>query len=74
VDDAITRIERMAKLILIIEDHGDTGGITIALQGQETFPAHTKEWTPAQRAAMWAYHALGTPGQDLATTDAEGEG
>ena len=64
----------MAKLILIIEDHGSDGSITINLQGQETFPAHTKEWTSAQRAAMWAYHALGTPGQDLATTKTEGEG
>lgn len=64
----------MAKLKLIVEDVDDAGGISLAIEGEENFPASTANWTPAQRAAMWAYHALGTPGQDLATTDTEGEG
>lgn len=64
----------MAKLRLVIEDHGDDGEITINLEGEENFPAHMEAWTSAQRAAMWCYHALGTPGQDLATMDTEGEG
>ncbi len=63
----------MAKLKLIIEDFGDEGGIALSVDGQEDFPAHTKDWTSAQRATMWAYHALGTPGQDLSTMDTEGE-
>ena len=64
----------MAKIIIIIEDCDDEGGISLAVEGEENFPANTKDWTSAQRAAMWCYHALGQPGQDLATTDHEGEG
>lgn len=64
----------MAQIRLIIEDCGKDGEISLAIEGDENFPAATKYWTSAQRAAMWAYHALGTPGQDLATTDTEGEG
>lgn len=62
----------MAKLRLIIEDCD--GGVALSIEGEENFPASTAHWTPAQRAAMWAYHALGTPAQDLATTETEGEG
>lgn len=61
----------MAKVKLIIEDVGD-GGISLALEGTGPFPADMSKWTSAQRAAMWCYHALGTPGQDLATIETEG--
>lgn len=63
----------MAKVRMTIEDNED-GTISVSLEAEENFPASSSYWSSAQQAAMWAYHALGTPSQDLATTDVEGEG
>lgn len=60
----------MAKVNLIIEDNLD-GTIRMEIIASEGFPPQTKDWTDAQQAGMYAYHLLGTPAQDLRTTEVE---
>jgi hypothetical protein len=63
----------MAKIILTIEDQPD-GSIELNLEANEDLPKNMKDWSTAMRAGMFAYHALGVPTNDLATTDTEGGG
>ena len=58
----------MPKVNLIIEDNVD-GTIRMEIIADEHFPSDTKSWSDAQQAAMYAYHLLGTPSQDLRTMD-----
>lgn len=63
----------MATVNLIITDRPD-GSIELNLEADTDLPANMKAWTSAMRAGMFAYHSLGIPSNDLATTDMEGEG